>query len=49
MVEEYVKQETGMKQIARQALLVRCFMLCCLYGLFFNPEDGGNILIQNFD
>jgi hypothetical protein len=38
-VEEQAKQETSVKQVARPA--------CYLLGLFFDPEDGGNMFLRN--
>jgi hypothetical protein len=30
-----------------EALLAACFHVGFLLGLFFNPEDGGNMFLQN--
>jgi hypothetical protein len=45
-VEEKANQETSVMQVASRALLAACFKLV---GLFFEPEDGGDMFLRNVD
>jgi hypothetical protein len=42
---ELQKTENGYKQ----SLLVTCFHAAFLFGLLFDPEDGDDMLLRNFD
>jgi hypothetical protein len=44
-VKELAMQETKMKQVARGANCL--FHVSFLLDLFFSPEDGGNMILQN--
>jgi hypothetical protein len=37
----------GYEEFYLQALLVTCFLLGFLLGLFFDPEDGSDMFLRN--
>jgi hypothetical protein len=43
LVELKAKQEASVKQAASRALIHACFFS----GLFFDPEDGGDMFLRN--
>jgi hypothetical protein len=47
MVEEQAEQETSLKA-GGFALSTTCFHAGFLLGLFFDPEDGGDMFLRNF-
>jgi hypothetical protein len=46
-LEEYAEQETSVKSGGKQSRAATCFHAGFLLGLFFDPEDGGDMLPQN--
>jgi hypothetical protein len=42
-VKVFAMQETNMKQIASKHFLDACF----LFGLVFDPDDGGDLFVEN--